>query len=96
MVKVSVSDLKARLSEHLRRVKGGEEVVVTERGRAVAVLSPVPPGLSEDAELDELVDAGLVRPARRPLPEEFWSLPRPSDPDRAVLESLLRDRREGR
>jgi prevent-host-death family protein len=96
MVKVSISDLKAKLSEHVRRVKGGEEVLVTEHGRAVAVLSPVPPGHSEDAELDELVDSGLVRPASRPFDDAFWSLPRGSDPERAVLETLLRERREGR
>jgi len=96
MVKVSVSDLKARLSEHLRRVKGGEEVIVTERGRAVAVLSPVPPSRSGQAELDALVGSGLVRPAKRRPDERFWKLPRGRDPDRLVLDALLQERREGR
>ncbi len=96
MVKVSVSELKARLSEHLRRVKGGEEVIVTERGRAVAVLSPVHPSRSGQAELGALVESGLVRPATRRLDEGFWGLPRGSDPNRVVLDSLLRERREGR
>jgi prevent-host-death family protein len=96
MVKVSVSQLKARLSEHIRRVKGGEEVLVTERGRAVAVLAPVPGPRSGQADLDALVEAGLVRPARRPPDDRFWKLPRGSDPNGAVLEALLRERREGR
>ena len=96
LVRVSVSELKARLSEHIRRVKGGEEVLVTERGRVVAVLSPVPPPHSEHADLDALVDAGLVRPAKRLPDEGFWGLPRGGDPDGAVLEALLEERREGR
>ena len=96
MVKVSVSELKARLSEHLRRVKGGEEVLVTERGRAVAVLSPIPSSQSGEADLEALVEAGLVRPARQRPDERFRGLERGSDPDRAVLGALLRERREGR
>ena len=95
MVKVSVSELKARLSEHIRRVKGGEEVLVTERGRVVAVLGPVPPSRSED-ELDALVEAGLIRPAKRLPDEGFWELPRGKDPDGVVLGALMQERREGR
>jgi len=96
VVKVSVSELKARLSEHLRRVKGGEEVLVTEGGRAVAVLAPVPRRQSGQADLDGLVEAGLVRPARRPPDEGLWELPRGRDPNGVVLDALLRERREGR
>ena len=96
MVKISVSELKARLSEHIRRVKAGEEVLVTERGRAVAVLSPVPPSQTGQADLDALVESGLVRPAKRQPNEDFRRLPRANDPDRVVLAALLRERREGR
>ena len=38
---VGVRDLKNKLSEMLRRVRGGESIVVTDRGRAVARLVPV-------------------------------------------------------
>jgi len=37
---VGVRELKASLSEHLRRVANGESIVVTDRGRAVARLVP--------------------------------------------------------
>lgn len=37
---VTVRELKSRLSEYLRRVAVGEEVVVTSRGREVARLVP--------------------------------------------------------
>jgi len=37
-MEVSVRELKSRLSEYLRKVDAGEEVVVTSRGKAVARL----------------------------------------------------------
>ena len=55
---MGVRDLKNRLSAHLDRVKGGEEIMVTERGRPIARLSPV--GANVD-RMTVLVDAGIVR-----------------------------------
>ncbi|MFZ4433659.1 MAG: type II toxin-antitoxin system Phd/YefM family antitoxin [Microthrixaceae bacterium] len=60
---VGVRDLKNNLSRYLERVREGEEVVVTDRGRPVARL------LAVDASTDrlaDLVDQGLVRPAVAP------------------------------
>ena len=37
---VGIRELRQNLSRHLRRVAAGEQLVVTERGRPVAVLSP--------------------------------------------------------
>ena len=44
---VGVRDLKANLSAHLRRVRAGARLTVTDRGRTIAVLSPAdePPAL---------------------------------------------------
>ena len=41
MQKVRIADLKARLSEYLRAVKGGETIAVLERDRPVAQIVPV-------------------------------------------------------
>ena len=41
MEKVGIRDLKARLSLHLQRVREGVTLVVTDRGREVATISPV-------------------------------------------------------
>lgn len=43
MTTVGVRDLKARLSHHLKRVQAGETLVVTDRGREIATLSPAKP-----------------------------------------------------
>lgn len=40
MVAIGVRELKAHLSEYLKRAQAGERLTVTDRGRAIAVLSP--------------------------------------------------------
>lgn len=62
---VGVRELRQNLSVYLRRVERGESLVVTDRGRPVALLGPLP----ERASLrDRLRAEGRVRPARRSLP----------------------------
>lgn len=61
-VEVGVRDLKNNLSRYLDRVREGEEVIVTDRGRPVARLSALDHATDR---LAELVAAGVVRPAKR-------------------------------
>ncbi len=92
---ISVSQLKARLSEQLRRVKAGETVLITGRGRPIGVMSPLPQGsLQED--LVELAEAGLVRLASRSLEPGFWDENRAADPEGRVRQAILDEREEGR
>lgn len=56
---VGIRELKNDLSKYIERVRAGEEVIVTDRGRPVARLS----SLDRSADhLADLVAAGLVRP----------------------------------
>ena len=41
METVGIRDLKAHLSRHLKRVRSGVRLAVTERGRTIATISPV-------------------------------------------------------
>ena len=41
METVGIRDLKAHLSRHLKRVRSGARLTVTERGRSIATISPV-------------------------------------------------------
>ena len=41
MSAVGVKELKNRLTHYLRRTKAGEEVIVTERGKPIALLQPI-------------------------------------------------------
>jgi prevent-host-death family protein len=63
---VGVRDLKARLSQHLRRVKAGGTIVVTEHGRPIARLVPIEADVSE--RIHGLVQAGTLAWSGRPLP----------------------------
>lgn len=59
---VSVRELKNRLSEHLARVRRGERLVVTLRGRPIAEVGPPREGsLPPEERLARLVEEGDVR-----------------------------------
>lgn len=92
---ISVTDLKARLSEQLRAVKAGEKLIVTERGRPIAMMAPLRKE-ALDTEFADLVDAGLIRLAERSLDPDFWKQARPDDPEGSVRQALLEEREEGR
>lgn len=55
-------DLKNNLSRYLDRVRDGEEVIVTDRGRPVARLSALDSSVDR---LSDLIASGVVRPAKR-------------------------------
>lgn len=59
---VGIRDLKNGLSRYIERVRAGEEVIVTDRGRPVARLTAVDEATDR---LAELVAAGVVRPPSR-------------------------------
>lgn len=90
MKTLSISKVKATLSEQVRLVKRGQEVIITERGRPVARLVPVEPAAA-DEDLERLARAGLVRPGTG-LPKSFWELPRPRDRAGSVLAAVLDER----
>ncbi len=71
MSTVGVRELKNRLTRYLLRTKQGEKIVVTERGKPIALLMPikaVPRTSSLDACLARLAAQGrLSLPTRKPL-----------------------------
>lgn len=56
--RVGTRELKSRLSEYLRLVKAGQTVVVTERGKVIAHISPAAPTLEE--RMQALEAAGFL------------------------------------
>ncbi len=84
VMRVGVAHLKAHLSEHLRRVRDGETIVVTDRDRPVAKLVPV----------EESAAGIVIRPARRPGRLQDVKLPPPANLKRDPVEVLLELRRD--
>jgi len=98
MKAAKVSELKAGLSKYLARVKRGEQVVITERGKPVAKLVPLPPRPhdTDEAEWARLLDLerrGVLKlPERFGLPAAFWGWERPTVADGWLQEWLQWER----
>lgn len=76
MESVGVRELKAQLSRHLKRVRAGSTLVVTEHGRAVATITRIePPGESAELRWARAVVASG---------EGQWSGGKPRGSDRSV------------
>jgi prevent-host-death family protein len=92
MDEIGVRELKATLSEVLRRVSRGEQVRVTVRGRPVADI--VPAGASPgDEALRALVARGRVVPPARARPTRP---PRLARAGRSASELVLAEREDER
>jgi prevent-host-death family protein len=91
MLSVGVRELRQRASELLRLVAGGESIEVTDRGRPVAILGPVPGG----SPLERLRDLGEVTAGQGDLDDLPDPLPLPTgrETPSAALARLRRDER---
>jgi len=99
MKKATITEAKNQLSALIDRVRHGETIVITDRGRPVARLVSALTGAAEDPEgrLARLARRGGLRLATTPPPSALIlkKLPKTRKPAR-VLEALLDERREGR
>jgi len=96
MKPIPVSLLKATLSEQLARVKAGEEVVITRRGRPIAKIVPLLETMELSAHMSELARNGLIRLGTGKISKDIWKLPRPSDKQGKGLQALMDEREQGR
>lgn len=87
---VGVRELRQNLSVYLERVQKGEALRVTDRGRVVAMLAPLPENATA---LDVLVASGRATPAVGRL-EDLG--PPPGKPSQALTKTLLQMRDEER
>jgi len=96
MKTASISDAKNRLSAYIDRVRRGESILITDRGKPVARLAPLEPGSQahQDARLAELARLGILRLPLKPPPRR---LPRPVKLRKQVdAVRLISEDREGR
>jgi prevent-host-death family protein len=99
MKKATITETKNSLSALIDRVRHGETIVITDRGRPVARLVSALTGAAEDPEgrLARLERRGGLRLATAPPPravimKKLTKVRKPS----GVLDALLDERREGR
>lgn len=87
MSEVGIRALKQNASAVVARAAAGEVITVTDRGRPVAQLSPLPRPV-----IDRLVESGRARPPKRPLD----ALPEPASVrDDMQLSQAVLDARGG-
>jgi prevent-host-death family protein len=91
MERIGIRQLRQNASEYVKRAESGETIEVTDRGRPVARLTPLPMG---DSILDRLIAEGKATPPtldRRTLPPPLPRLPG-ERPLSQVLDELREDR----
>ena len=98
MKTVKIAELRNRLSYYLRRVQGGESILVCDRDRAIARIERIEPyaqSSSSDADwLERLERRGVVRRGKG-KPTREW-LARSPLVRADVVAALLQEREEGR
>lgn len=87
-----IADLKNRLTQYLREVRNGQEIVVCDRHRPIAKLVPL--SLDEDADRASLVAEGLLRTGEGTLPRSFWTRRRPDVTLDEAVRAVTSDRED--
>lgn len=82
---VGVRELRQNLSVYLDRVKDGESLQVTEFGRVVALLIPLP--AEKLSPLERMVREGRAIPPKGSLKDR--RPPQPGDPSAPSMEEIL-------
>jgi prevent-host-death family protein len=94
-MKLGLREANQRFSKAIKAVRAGKEVVLTERGRPIAVIKPLKDERAGDAAVQAMADEGLITPAARkgPMPVPRW---RPVKVKGKSLSRTIIDDREDR
>ena len=73
-MKLGLREANQQFSKAIKAVRAGKEVVLTDRGRPIAVIKPIRAGNAQEAALQAMADEGLITPAARkgPMPAPRW------------------------
>jgi len=92
MIRVGVREAKINLSKLLKRVKLGQEVVITDRGKPVGKIVPVPQDLiSLDERINKMEKQGLLGPTGK---GRVMRLPPPLPAREGVAQEFLQKDRD--
>lgn len=93
MRSANIADLRNRLTQYLREVRAGEEIIVRDRQRPIAKIVPL---TVDDESTDDaaLIASGLMRKGQHRLSASFWKVRRASVELRSAVAAVRADREE--
>lgn len=94
MRSTNIADLRNRLTQYLREVRAGEEIVVRDRQRPIAKIVPFTVD-DDDADDAALVAGGLMRKGSGTLAPSFWKTRRSRVTRQAAVAAVSADRDQG-
>jgi prevent-host-death family protein len=73
-MRLGLREANQHFSRAIRAVRAGKEVVLTDRGQPIAVITPIKEAQPQEAALKAMADEGLITPAARkgPMPTPRW------------------------
>lgn len=94
-MRLGLREANQRFSKAIRAVRAGHEVILTERGRPIAVITPLAEKDAPEAALRTMADEGLITLASRkgPMPPPRW---RPLKIKGQIVSQTIIDDREDR
>lgn len=94
-MRLGLREANQQFSKAIKAVKAGREVVLTERGKPIAVIKPLPQPKTVEATIRRLEAEGILRPAlkRGPMPTPTW---KPVRIKGKPLSETIREEREER
>jgi prevent-host-death family protein len=101
MKRASVTEARNNLSALLDQVKEGETILITEHGKPVARLEPMPKFNSKDADEARIADLErrgiVIRHGTGKIPKWIIDTPPPKLPKgmRSLVDFILEEREEG-
>ena len=64
-MRLGLREANQKFSKAIQAVKQGKEIVLTERGKPIAVIKPIEAGKDESAVIRRLESEGVLRPAAK-------------------------------
>ena len=89
-MRIGLRQANQRFSKTMKAVKAGQAVVLTERGKPVAVIRPLRERSKTETAISLLEASGLLRAAAKPRPLPSW---RPRSLKGTLLSRTLREER---
>jgi prevent-host-death family protein len=93
-MRIGLREANQRFSQTIKAVRAGKEVILTDRGHPIAVITPITDKGGRDAMLQTMSEQGLITVAARqgPMPTPRWRPARVKG--KPVSQTIIDDRED--